>query len=508
MKKLNLKTKMTLRMTIILLILPLISSFTIMRRTPQISVETPNNLEISQAEIFDGMIINYTYYVLGTIFNAGLSYEYDSGNNFNVTMRLPGLGIGTWVEDETTRLISNSISFTNGEHTLFWIFTNVNLYDSVPIVVDGGPDHIFNITNENVFNIPGFGSVEVWQLDDLTFPGGIAWYEKSTGILIKGFFPYAATNYTFEITNTNAAFSNVQPISGLFDGLYMIYNYAGVVFMNTTYTGYTVNTYNVSMDVSFIGTGHWTEDTTTRIMSNIDPTPPHFLPGIHTLFWIFHNVSIGTYVPIAVDGEGDHIFEVTNSIDSEFPGFGPISVWELEDLDGLGGVVWYEKNSGILLNGTFVYNSGTQQDSVDLLDTNAIFGYLLPYSFTLSTNATNPDTDGIFDLEWTDSEFAKNYSIYEYSHYITEYNGSLTPITLETTNMTKHLSGYNTGEYYFAAVAKNNFGITLSNCIKITVTIPSSGGGIPGYSIFFIILAGISISIIMLKKWKTIHIIK
>ena len=138
---------------------------------------------------------------------------------------------------------------------------------------------------------------------------------------------------------------------------------------------------------------------------------------------------------------------------------------------------------------------------------NANIGYLLPFPFTLSTNATNPDTDGVFDLEWTNSEFANSYSIYEYSHIITEINGSLTPILLTTTDMTTQLSSYSTGVYYFRAVAINDHGSTLSNCIMVTVSIPS-GGGIPGYNIFFVIIAGLGISIVMLKKWKTLRIIK
>ncbi len=514
MKKINLKAKLALGLTIILLFLPLISSFTILKDNPRINIDVPKNIKSSQAEIFDGMVINYTFYISGTQHNSGFSYEYDSGNNFNVLSWFSGVGLSRWVEDETTRQISMSsgpITFTDGSHAPLWIFTNVSLYDLVPIVVDGEGDHIFNITKQKIFNIPGFGSVEVWQLEDLTLPGGIAWYEKSTGILIKGYFIYGIGDYIFEFFNTNAVFSNVPPVSGLFDGLYMDY----IVYGETTslplkiqYTGYSVNIYNCTSDLSPIGVDNWTDDTTTRIMSNDAGTGMSFFPGLYTPFWIFTNVSLGSNVPIAVDAEGDHIFEVKKSVNSEFPGFGLISIWELEDLDGFGGLVWYEKNSGILLNGTFFWGSGMGNYSFMLQDTNAVFGYLRPYSFTLSTNATNPDTDGIFDLEWTNSESAKNYSIYEYSHYITEFNGSLTSIALETTNMTKHLSGYNTGEYYFAAVAKNNYGITLSNCIKITVTIPSTGGGIPGYSIFFIILAGLSISMIILKKSKAIRTIK
>jgi len=509
MKKSNLKISLTTIVVTCLVLIPIFSSFTIMRENPQIKVDLPNNLKLSQAEIFNGMIVNYTFTMGGMSLNSGFEYVYDSGDNFNVTWWIDGSPEGTWVEDASNRLISMSAgpsTFNDGSHAPIWIFTNVSLDDIVLISVDGVGDHAFNITKEKTFNIPGFGSVEVWQLEDLTFPGGIAWYEKSTGILIKGNFTWPGFSYTLEIFNTNAAFSYVHPVSGLFEGLFMDYNMSvGVMNIpfNIQYTGYSVNIYNCSLDLFGLGDDKWTEDTTTRIMSNVADTGMNFLPGIYTPYWIFTNVSLGVNVSIAVDADGDHIFEVKNSINLEFPGFGLISIWELEDLDGYGGIAWYEKNSGILLNATFVHNLGTENYTFMLLDTNAIFGYLLPYSFTLSTNATDPDTDGIFDLEWTSSEKAKNYSVYEYSTYITEFNNSLTLITLETTNMAHHLSGYSTGIYYFITVAKNNYGITLSNCIIVTIGIPSGGGGIPGYGTLFFVITLLSISVLIFKKWKT-----
>ncbi|GAG03850.1 unnamed protein product, partial [marine sediment metagenome] len=268
----------------LLIWIPLISSFTIMKDNTQIRVDVPNNLNISQAEIFHGMTVNYTFDDDGSIYNSGFSYEYDSGSNYNVSWWIDGPGFVTWVEDETNRLISMSggpYSFDDGSHAPIWIFTNVSLYDLVPISVDGDGDHIFNITNEKVFNIPGFGSVEVWQLEDLSFPGGIAWYEKSTGILIKGYFLYNINYYTLEFTTANIVFSNVPPVSGLFDGLYMIYNIteSGSARFNISYEGVSINTYHCTVDFSTPGDDDWTEDTTSRIMSNIGGTGMNFAPG-------------------------------------------------------------------------------------------------------------------------------------------------------------------------------------------------------------------------------------
>ncbi len=504
MKKSNLKISLTTILVTCLVLVPIFSGFTIKKETHQINVEVPNNLNLSQAEIFDDMIVNYTF----DGDNSGFEYVYDSGDNFNVTWWIEGSGPGTWVEDASNRLISMTagpLYFNDGSHTPVWIFTNVSLYDTVQISVDGIGDHTFSIETEKIFNIPGFGSVEVWQLEDLSWPGGVAWYEKSTGLLIKGYFTYSiGPPYELEIFNTNAVFSNVPPVSGLFNGLFMDYNISGgptPLPLNIQYTGDSVNIYNCTSDLLGLGEDNWIEDTTTRIMSNVADTGMNYLPGIYTPYWIFTNVSLGVNVSIAVDTEGDHIFEVKNSINLEFPGFGPISVWELEDLDGNGGIALYEKTSGILLNATFIFAGGTLNYSIMILDTNAIFGHLLPFPFTLSSNADVPDTDGIFDLEWTTAEFAKNYSIYEYSSYITAINGSLTTLVDETTNITLPLSGYSNGVYYFIAVAKNNFGMTLSNCYIVTVIKPS-GGGIPGYSTLFFVITLLSISVLIFRKWK------
>ncbi len=97
-----------------------------------------------------------------------------------------------------------------------------------------------------------------------------------------------------------------------------------------------------------------------------------------------------------------------------------------------------------------------------------------PGDFAISSNANNPDQDGNFTLEWTSSDWANNYSIYQYSSYITEINGSLTLLLEEVATLSLPLSGYSNGTYYFVAVAFNDFGSKISNCINITVVITPS----------------------------------
>ncbi|MHA1187487.1 MAG: ABC transporter substrate-binding protein, partial [Candidatus Heimdallarchaeota archaeon] len=95
-----------------------------------------------------------------------------------------------------------------------------------------------------------------------------------------------------------------------------------------------------------------------------------------------------------------------------------------------------------------------------------------PGPFSLSSDAGNPDDDGTFTLTWSLADRADNYSVYQYSGYITEINGSLTLIADEIVDLSLLLSSYLDGTYYFIVAAINEHGYTLSNCINVVVLIP------------------------------------
>jgi len=94
-----------------------------------------------------------------------------------------------------------------------------------------------------------------------------------------------------------------------------------------------------------------------------------------------------------------------------------------------------------------------------------------PGNFAITSSANNPDEDGNFNLEWTNSDGANNYSVYQYSGYIIEINSSLTLLSEEVAGLSLSLGGYSNGTYFFIAVASNDFGNTNSNCINVTVAI-------------------------------------
>jgi len=86
----------------------------------------------------------------------------------------------------------------------------------------------------------------------------------------------------------------------------------------------------------------------------------------------------------------------------------------------------------------------------------------LPTSFTLTSNADTPDTDGIFTLYWTNSEYANNYSLYQ--------NDILLDSGL--TELYYLMEIYSNGSYSFKVIAFNNYGDTSSNEIIVDIEIP------------------------------------
>ncbi len=127
-----------------------------------------------------------------------------------------------------------------------------------------------------------------------------------------------------------------------------------------------------------------------------------------------------------------------------------------------------------------------------------------PSNFVMDSDAENPDNDGSFTLTWNPASGAVNYTVYEYSGYITAINSSLgLPLASEITDLTLPLTGYSNGTYYFIVVAHNDNGDTLSNCLIVTVGIvpeEPGDGVIPGYPLYLLLTFFIVVTLILIKK--------
>ncbi|MHA1791934.1 MAG: hypothetical protein ACTSVI_04765, partial [Promethearchaeota archaeon] len=104
-----------------------------------------------------------------------------------------------------------------------------------------------------------------------------------------------------------------------------------------------------------------------------------------------------------------------------------------------------------------------------------------PENVIITTNATNPDTNGIFSLNWS-ADGADNYTLYEYSSPITSINGSLSILLQGTAETNLTITKLVNGTWWYAVVAENGSGSTLSNTLNVTVQLSQNGN--PPYNVF------------------------
>jgi hypothetical protein len=344
-----------------------------------------NGPNTSQDALFDGLYLNYTFSITG--YGSGFSnflYTHISGDFYYIYWDM-FIGDSTWEEEKDTRVIYNSTgsyAFGDGNHAPLWVFTNTTLYEIIPIAIDGTGSHAFNVTGLYEYNLPGFGIIDVWYLEDLTYPGGIAWFERTTGFLVKGFFPINPTvNYTFDLLSTNLFINSTISDTGIYNGLHVGYNYsAGAMTLpsNISFSVDSTGIYNVTWDVFLLGTISWSEYLGNRSIFNKQPPSSGFNLYSHTPIWIHTDVLFNDIVPITVDGVGDHSFQITGQIVHNLIGYGWVEIWILQDLANASSIVWYEKSTGLLIQGTFIY--GVNNYTMTFLDTNAIFTYVNPPS--------------------------------------------------------------------------------------------------------------------------------
>jgi hypothetical protein len=493
-------------------------------------------VEFPPTRIFDGMYIygRVTDYLMP--YASNISYSYASDNVLYGYWHLqPPYSGDDWKVDLTTRELTGSYYFNYLTHTPFWIFINVSLGDIVLISFPHENDHEFMVSNKLVYDLPQYGSVEVWELQDLAYPNAVVWYEKSTGILLNGTFLSndGVSFLIFDFFRSNARFSYVYPPNpfelstdaetpsdsdgefNLFwtaaDGAltYNVYQHSSpITVINDSLTiliedttdlqlnlnGYTDGTYYFIV----VAYNDYGERKSNYIKVDIEipqvPGPfnlysdadtPFDSDGVFNLFWTAADGAL-TYT---VYQHSSPITVINDSL--------PILIDDTPDL---------QLNLNGYTDGTYyfivvAYNDyGERKSNCIKVD---IEIPQLPGPFNLYSDADTPfDNDGEFDLFWTESNNALNYSVYLYSHYITEINGSLTLLSEEITDRELIISGYNNGKYYFIVVAKNNEGNTLSNCFKVIVEIPTSSSttSISSYPLYFIGITSIVVILILFKK--------
>ncbi|MFW9783186.1 MAG: hypothetical protein ACFFFB_12960 [Candidatus Heimdallarchaeota archaeon] len=160
--------------------------------------------------------------------------------------------------------------------------------------------------------------------------------------------------------------------SMIFNGLYANYTF-DTDASRFQYTRESDEIYNVTWWINGSIPGNWLENTQTRLMLNATGIGLNFGSGVHTPVWVFNNLTLGDTVPIAVDGVGDYLYNVSDEITFNYPGVGSVDIWVLEGEIWTSSIVWYEKSTGLLLNGTFIWFGGDY--NLTLTDTNMMSHY-------------------------------------------------------------------------------------------------------------------------------------
>jgi len=143
--------------------------------------------------------------------------------------------------------------------------------------------------------------------------------------------------------------------SKIFNGLYANYTFE----MNTkiassfNYAHDSGDIYNVTWWQNGSLPGLWQENLQTRLTSNVVGTGTNFGIGVHTPVWLFTNITLNDTISIAVDGAGDYFFNVSDEKTVSYPGFGSLDIWVLQGFVYPASFVWYEKSTGLLINGSF-----------------------------------------------------------------------------------------------------------------------------------------------------------
>lgn len=230
------------------------------------------------------------------------------------------------------------------------------------------------------------------------------------GLILTIFNPLQS-NQSFNSSILENKPSSANSDSILFDNFvyewYAELNYNPSLFYvgveNYSYTG--GNLFQCAEEITY----QFLPDTDQRDVNNLTryfPTSDYWGDAKHDWVWIFKNTSLSTKnIPIATfeagAPEADHLFNVTgeNIINLNGDNY---NVWVLEDDEG--SIANYEKETGILINGTFIFG-GTQTWTIRMTNTNAV----IPTNDN-APSLTNPSVSPTIGNLTTEFSFKVNYT--------------------------------------------------------------------------------------------------
>ncbi|MFX1478123.1 MAG: SBBP repeat-containing protein [Promethearchaeota archaeon] len=130
-----------------------------------------------------------------------------------------------------------------------------------------------------------------------------------------------------------------------------------------------------------------------------------------------------------------------------------------------------------LTNGDYYYAiAAVNEAGVRISNTICVIVRRAPAYFELTTDANNPDEDGNFELIWTRSEYALNYTIYFTNQSSLDISYQVlydfTP-PFEWSIYRYQIEGWANGTYEFQVIAYNEFGEFQTEWLEIKISIPN-----------------------------------
>jgi hypothetical protein len=146
---------------------------------------------------------NYSSNVMMGVYPSTLTFTKPSSDTVHIVNYLGGDidDTGSWSVNTNTRIISNQENFGpfNGDHSVFWIYTNVSLDDQLLMCNIWKGVHSGFVSGDALFNVTGegmHGTTEVWILEDNY--GSEMWYEKARGFLVNGTLKHSTDYNQYE----------------------------------------------------------------------------------------------------------------------------------------------------------------------------------------------------------------------------------------------------------------------------------------------------------------------
>jgi len=291
----------------------------------------------------DGKLYQFLGYVQPGIINHTYYFRCSDGKYNNWTSNYNNLNVS-----ETNTIGPN---LTNGQVSPITGFNGTTLFTYSVTYTDGdnnGPSYI-NLT------LNGTQCVMTKQNGaDTNFMDGCV-YIYSTYLNNLGSYTYLFNCSDGFYNASLGPFSgpNVQ-ISPFFDGMYIQHSLSVTGMTYSSKMAYTLlsgSNFQVLWTLDETPQDQWDENLKTRQMSN---KMMGSQTGSYTPNWIFTNVSVGSIVLISVFSDGDRSFEVIGESTVRLSGSVGVEVWILRD-QGYSNIVYYEKNTGIFISGSFIY---------------------------------------------------------------------------------------------------------------------------------------------------------